>query len=422
MRLKRSLLYDMRRTLTVAALVGLVLSGCGAPVDSSGGVAPFSSDVERADPDRSAPLNQLAEGFNDAGFDFWRTQPPEGNLVFSPVSIAHTLLMVRAAADDPTGSAIDSLFGLPEDQMAHEAWNSIDQRMAVDAEASENMRLAIADRIWPAIEVAPSQEWIDLLASHHGASVQALDFPGDPESSRNVINSWISEQTDGLIPELLPEGMINEQTRVMLTDTIYFRASWAVPFHEEFNVVDEFTRLDGTTIETEYLHKLQVEDRAAVGEGFVAAEIPYAGGAFTMVVIVPEAGQFPDLRDRLTQDFINEIDELLTPKVYELFLPKWETTSKFDLGGWLNDTGVSPGSYPGIDPEAFLGGAVHAADITVDEEGTVAAAATAIEIEGAAPPEPEITIRVDRPFYYLIRHEPTGLTLFAGQVTQPAES
>lgn len=420
--MERSSRYRIGPILVAVTVAAMLASACGTAVDSNGVVLAASSDVRRADLDRSARFTELAAGFNDAGFDFWRTQPADRNLVFSPVSIAHTLLMARAAADEPTGSAIDSQFKLPEGREAHEAWNSVDLMVAADAEAQEEITLQVADRIWPAIGVNPSQQWLDLLATHHGATVQALDFPADSEASRALINSWVSDQTEGLIPELIPEGMVSEMTLVVLTDAIYLRASWAIPFSEELNVSGEFRGLDGTSIETEYMHKVQVDDRAAVGEGFVAAEIPYAGEAFTMVVIVPDEGEFGDFRARLDQDLIEEVDRLLISRTYEVFMPKWEATTNVDLGDWLTDAGIFPGNYPGIDPEAFISGAVHAADITVDENGTVAAAATAISIEGAAPSEPDVTIRVDRPFYYLIRHQPTGLILFAGQVIQPGVS
>lgn len=414
----------MRAVAVVAVvLVGILASACGTGSAGSAGVALHpSSDVERVGFDQSAPLTDVAAGFNDAGFELLRTQPAEGNLVLSPASIGHALLMARAAADTPTGSAIDATLALPDGPAPHEAWNSIDQLMASDGDSAEEITVAIADRIWPAIGLTPSQEWIDLLASHHGATVQALDFPGDPESSKDQINSWVSDQTQGLIPHLVPEGMISEQTLLILTDAIHFEAAWAEPFSEEFNVTDEFTLLDGTILETEYLHRSDSAGRTAIGDGYLAAELLYAGGAFTMVVIVPERDQFMELRDNLNQDLVDDIDTELTSRPYELLLPKWETTTRIDLGEWLTDLKISPGSYPGIDPEAFIGGAVHAADITVDEWGTVAAAATAIHLIGSEPSEPELLIRADRPFFYLIRHQPTGLILFAGQVTEPTEA
>lgn len=422
MRRKWSLRFRVCLVLVAVAVGGVLLSACGTGVDASGGaVLPPSSDVERAELDESAPFADLAVGFNDAGFDFWRTQTADENLVFSPVSIAHTLLMARAAADETTGSAIDALFELPGGQEAHEAWNTIDLMLNSDADTNEEITITIADRVWPAAHVSPSQAWLNLLASHHGATVQTLDFAGDPEASRDVINLWVSEQTDGLIPELVPEGMVNDQTLVMLADAVYFGASWATAFLEDFNEPGEFIGIDGTSSETEYMH-IQTDDRVAAGEGFVAAEIPYSGEAFNMVVIVPHEDEFIAFRDRIDQDLIDEVDALLTSRTHHLFLPKWKSTTSLNLGTWLAETGISPGSYPGIDPEAFIGGAVHAAEITVDEEGTVAAAATAIDFEGAEPPQPELTIRVDRPFYYLIRHQPTGLVLFAGQLTQPTTS
>jgi serpin B len=422
MRLKWSRVGMVSRVLFAVVLVSLVASACGAGSGGSVGVLQASAGVERAEADDSAPFMDLAAGFNDAGFDLWRSQPVEENLVFSPASVGHALLMVRAAADTATGSAIDSVFALPDGEDAHNAWNSVDRMIAADANAQEEITLTIADRTWPDVDLEPAQQWIDLLASHHGATVQPMDFSSDPASSRDVINSWVSDQTKGLIPELLPEGMIDQETLLMLTDAIYFEASWAVPFYEPFGVVNDFTLLDGSTIQTDFLHKIDNSDRTALGDGYAAAEIPYTGGAFVMVLIVPDEGEFEGLRDRLDQNLINEIDTNLTVRPYELLLPKWKTTTNLNLGGWMRQVNISPGSYPDIDPEAFIGGAVHAADITVDEKGTVAAAATAIDIEGAGPPEPEITIRADRAFYYLIRHQPTGMILFAGQVTNPAES
>lgn len=406
------------RGLGLILLVGLVVSACG---DGPGAGALSPSDgLERAQPASDAPLAELAGGFNDAGFDLWRTQPLRDNVVFSPVSIGHALLMARAAADDATGAAIDTAFSLPEGLAAHEAWNTSDQMIADHADSDEELTVAIADRIWPRLDITPDQEWIDLLASHHGATTEALDFTGDPNGSRDTINSWVSDQTEDLIPELLPEGFIKPgNTLLVLTDAIYFKASWATAFGKYPNVGDAFTRLDGTTVETEYMRELELDDRRGVGDGYVGAEIPYSGGDFSMLVVVPDEGQFEEVRQRLDQGLLDEIDATFTIGPYELLIPKWETTTQLDLMSWLTDLGAAPGVYPAISPGVFLGEAVHGADIAVDEWGTVAAAATALGFEESGAPEPELTVKADRPFLYLIRHRPTGLVLFAGQVTDP---
>ena len=413
----------------------LVLSACGGPsaepINSTEGVAPAESpepvalapsgDVERAQTAPGAPVEDLAAGFNNAGFDLLRTQPLSDNLVFSPLSIGHAVLMARAAADDTTGRAIDAAFSLPEGLAAHEAWNASDQMIATDADLQEELTLSIADRIWPRIDVNPDQEWIDLLASHHGASTETLDFSSDPEGSRERINSWVSDQTEELIPELLPEGFVEPgSTILVLTDAIYFQAQWLTPFGKYPNVEDVFTRLDGSTVEAEYMTEMELADRRGVGDGFLGAEIPYVGGDFSMLVIVPDEGRFEEVRQRLGQDLLDEIDSTFTSGPYELLIPKWETTTQLILTEWLTDLGAAPGLYPSISPEAFLDDAIHGADIAVDEWGTVAAAATSFGFEESGPPEPELTVKADRPFLYLIRHRPTGLILFTGQVTDPA--
>lgn len=366
-----------------------------------------------------SPVTALAAGLNTAGFDLWRDQPAEGNLVFSPASIGHTLLMARGAADAATGAAIDLALCLPAGAAAHEAWSAIAESISM-ADSEEKVVVTIADRIWPRLDLEPDPEWVDLLASEHATTLQPLDLAGDPEASREVINAWVADQTQGLIPELLPEGFISDEMILVLTDALYFEAEWQRRFGKYAPVTDTFTRLDGSTTQVEFLRELELTDRRGRGDGFVGAEIPYFGGAFSMLLIVPDAGQFAEVRDRLDQDLLDEIDATFSLGPYELLMPRWAATTNLDLMGWLSAIGAAPGLYPGISPDAFLGAAVHGADITVDEWGTVAAAATGFGFLQSGPPTPELTVKADRPFLYLIRHRESGLVLFAGQVTDPS--
>lgn len=438
-------LIGMKRLLVAMVAMAIVVAACGdggeattttagdpgdTPVDSTSTTAipPVAAEpvallptvgVGRSELVETAPISELAAGLNNAGFDLWQTQSADENLVFSPASIGHALLMARAAADEATGIAIDEAFGLPDGLSAHEAWNAIDQLIASAAESEQEITITIADRIWPRLDLTPDQGWIDLLATRHGATTETLDFLGDPDGSRDVINSWVADQTAGLIPELLPEGFIDDQTILVLTDAVYFKAQWQTPFGKYETVTDSFTRLDGSTAEVEYLRELELAERRGVGDGFVGAEIPYVGGEFSMLVIVPDEGEFPTVRDRLDQELLAEVDATFTTGPYELLIPKWETTTQLDLMSWLTEQDAAPGSYPLIAPGAFIDGAVHGADIAVDEVGTVAAAATALGFRMSGPPDPDLVIKADRPFLYLIRHLPTGLVLFAGQVTDP---
>jgi serpin B len=311
-------------------------------------------------------------------------------------------------------------FGLPARLAAHQAWNAIDQAIAAAADADESTTVTIADRMWPRVDVTPDQAWIDLLAGEHGADSETLDFAGDPDGSRETINAWVDDQTEGRIPELLPPGFIKPETTVLvLADALYFAADWARPFGKYGPVTGAFTRLDGSTTTIEFIQELELADRRGVGDGYAAAEIPYAGNDFAMLVIVPDEGRFEEIRERLGHHFLDQIDSTFTTGPYELLLPKWDDASQIDLLRWLERLGAAPGSYPAITPEAFLGAAVHGADISVDEFGTVAAAATAVGFEESGPPEPELSVRADKPFFYVIRQRDSGLVLFAGQVTDP---
>jgi serpin B len=180
-----------------------------------------------------------------------------------------------------------------------------------------------------------------------------------------------------------------------------------------------FTRLDGSTLDVEYMQELELDGPRGTGDGFAGAEIPYVGGGLSMLLVIPEEERFEEMRDRLDQGLVDQIDQALTTGPYELLMPRWKTTSAIDLMAWLVEMGAAPGSYPRITPHAFLDAAVHGADIAVNEWGTVAAAATGGAFEVSGPPQPELTVAANRPFLYLIRHRESGLILFAGQVCDP---
>jgi serpin B len=205
----------------------------------------------------------------------------------------------------------------------------------------------------------------------------------------------------------------------VLTDAVYFKAQWQTVFGKYGPEDGVFTRLDGTEVDTSYLVDLEQPGPRGVGDGYVGAELPYLGDDYTMLLIVPDEGRFDEVRGRLSTDLLAEIDAAFTAGPYELRMPEWETTAAIDLLRWLGDEGIAPGSFPGIAPDAFLAGAVHGADITVDETGTEAAAATALGFNESGPGDPELVVAADRPFLYLVRHVDSGAVLFAGQVTDP---
>ncbi len=363
----------------------------------------------------------VVSAMNQVGWALWADHlSDEANAVISPSSIGHTLLMARDAGDTATVAAIDQALGFTAGLAVHEEWKAVDEVLTDAADAEEEITVTLANRIWPRLGVEPGRAWTDLLRDYHRSDVEPLDFADDPGGSRDTINGWVDGRTEGLILDLLPEGFITGETVLVLTDALYFKAPWAVPFGKYGPVDGPFTRLDGSTVDVELMQELELESRRGSGDGYVGAEVPYAGGEYSMLVIVPDEGRFVGIRDRLGGDLLDEIDDGFTAGPFELLLPPWEdATEQLDLLPWLEGIGAAPGSYPGISPDAFLGAAVHGADITVDEWGTVAAAATAFGFEESAGPEPTLTVAADQPFLYLVRHVDSGLVLFLGQVSDP---
>lgn len=417
----------MRKPLFVVLAIVLGAAACGStPTTGSSPDGPTpnqpvnpSKGVERARPDSGAPIVELASGFNNAGFELLQQQPANNNLILSPVSVGHAMLMMRGAADDPTGQAIDEGFGLPAGFEAHQAWNAIDQ--TIDSSNGTQLSqvgeptpiVTIADRIWPRQNLQLDPSWVDLLASHHGSDLVPIDV-GEAEVSRQHINSWVSEQTNTLIPELLPDGFIDRSTLLVLTDAVYFKAEWKLPFHKYGTTNGSFSNHNGSTTSVQFMRELEQWAPRAKVDGWAAAEVPYLGDDYSMLVIVPD--DFATMRSDLSQALLDEIDNTTESGPYELLLPQWETETAIDLTPWLSDMGAAPGAYPAIEG-GFIDAAVHAAVIRVDAVGTEAAAATAIGVEESGPPEPEFTIAADKPFFYVIRHVASGMVLFVGQVT-----
>lgn len=383
-----------------------------------------SPGVERLAATPDAPVAELVAGFNGVGFDLLRQQAPGANTVLSPMSIGHTVLMARAAADEPTGAAIDMALALPGGAAAHEAWNAIDTQIEasnvteIGLDQAPTPTVTIAGRIWPSLSARPDQAWIDRLTEYHGTDLAPIDVD-DPEASRQEINGWVDTQTNGLIPELLPSGFIDPSTELVLTDAVYFKAQWKKVFGQTGPVERPFTMLDGSTTPVTMLREFSPLGTHYSGGDLDAAEIPYLGDDYSLLLIIPKVGRFEQTRAELSQDFVSQLDSRLDGGNFELLMPEWETTTSVNLMPWLTEIGAAPGLYPGIGPDTFLSAGLHGADIAVDDVGTVAAAATALGFSRSLPVQPAVTIAADRPFFYLIRHVDTGLVLFTGQVTDP---
>ena len=375
----------------------------------------------------------LVAGNNAFAMDLYQQLRGEsGNLFYSPYSISLAMAMTYAGARGETAAQMAEVmrYTLAQDAL-HPAFNALDQELAsrkIDPQAGmgKGFQLNIANSLWGQKDYAFRQEFLDRLAMNYGAGMRLVDYLHDTERARLKINAWVSDQTEEKIQDLIPQGALNMETRLVLANAIYFNAAWARPF-EELNTKEQlFTTLDGSEVSTSLMNQTETF-RYASGAGWQAAELPYEGHQMSMVILLPEREGFTDFEAGLDEGQLQTIlDEMSSVKV-DLYLPKFTTESEFALSKTLRAMGMLDAFSMAADfsgmtdtDELFISEVLHKAFVDVDEEGTEAAAATAVIMEAKAMPaiEKPVVMRVDHPFIFLIRDK-TGTILFAGRVMNP---
>ena len=415
--------------LMVALAIGLV--ACTQPV--SGEV--LRSEKQRVtSPDVSeADLATLVNGNSTFTLNLYQAiKERGGNLFYSPYSISLALAMTYAGARGETEQQMaDTLcFTLPQDRL-HPALNSLDIELSRRGEGAkgkdeEGFRLNIVNAIWGQKDYKFLSEFLDVLAENYGAGLRILDFASAPEESRITINNWVSDQTEGRIKDLIPQGLIDSLTRLVLTNAIYFNAAWQDPFNEDATYDGTFYLLNGDEITVPMMRQTESFGYGE-GDGYQAVELPYDGRETSMVILLPTAGNFESFEDLLDAQQLDKIIGRLEYREVALTMPKFEFDSEFSLGETLAAMGM-PAAFSGSadfsgmtgNRELFIADVVHKAFVSVDEAGTEAAAATAVVMPMAMPPEEPVEVTIDRPFIFLIRDIETGTILFVGRVVNPS--
>jgi serpin B len=382
-------------------------------------------------------LATLVAGNSDFAFDLYQAlKNTDGNLFYSPHSISLALAMTYAGArGDTEHQMADTLrFTLPSRQL-HPAFNWLDIELGKRGEGAEGkdeggFRFNIVNAIWGQKDYEFLSEFLDILAENYGAGLRPLDFIKAPEESRITINNWVSEQTEGRIEDLIPQGLIDTWTRLVLTNAIYFNAAWQYPFEESMTKDGPFYLLDGSKV-TVPMMKQTEHFGYTEGEGYQAVELPYDGRKLSMVILLPRKENFEQFEGSLDYQLVDSLIKALEYQRVSLTMPKFEFESEFRLKETLAAMGMPDAfvwpiaDFSGMtgNRDLFIGDVIHKAFVSVDESGTEAAAATAVVmLPTAGPPEePEeaVEVTVDRPFIFLIRDIETGAIVFVGRVVNP---
>lgn len=401
---------------------------------------PMGTTIQSSKTRQEAPavpqsdLQTLSAGNTAFALDlFQQLKSKDGNLFYSPYSISEALAMTYAGARSSTASQMADVlhYTLPQEAL-HPAFNALDQELASrKSEPTEfsgsGFQLNIANSLWGQQGYAFEESFLDTLALNYGAGMRLVDYAQNSEAVRQEINNWVSQQTEQKIQDLVPPGALNSLTRLVLANAIYFKAAWASQFEASQTQIQPFTLLDGSPVQVPLMQ--QEEDfNYAEGSGWQAVELPYEGRQVSMLILLPEREQFSAFQDSLTPQKLDEILSSLADSQVILSFPQFEYDSEFALSQTLQALGMkdafsTQADFTGMEPngELFISEVLHKAYVKVNEEGTEAAAATAVVMEAKAMPmqkEP-VEMRIDHPFIFLIRDNSTGTILFMGRVLDP---
>lgn len=417
-------------------LVIILVSACSLQNQNGSASLETKSSIPRnMNPSVSeGSLKELVEGNTTFGINLYKSiKQGDANLIFSPYSISVALAMAQAGAKSNTLEQMNDVlhFTLPADQL-HPVINALqlelNNRENNDyEEGKQDFDLNIVNSIWGEKTYTFLPEYLDLLAENYGAGLRLADFINQPDTSRKEINQWVSDQTNDRINDLLPEDSITGLTRLVLTNAIYFKASWLHQFEPGMTEDADFTLISGQKVQVPMMRQTETFGYASEN-GYQLISLPYEGNKLSMVIILPDEGNYSRVEEGLGDFDIQGLASSVSYVQLDLEMPKFKIESSFGLADTLDAMGMKDAFIPGIADlsgmdgthDLYISAVQHKAFIEVDETGTEAAAATAVVVGIESMPIDEpIKVSIDRPFIYFIVDNKTGSVLFMGRVMNP---
>jgi serpin B len=368
-----------------------------------------------------------------------------GNLFFSPASIHTALGMTYAGARNRTAAEMGATLHVDKaGPQVHAGYAALIRKLnaprliasyeMVDGQPTEvekpAYQLVIANALWGQQGYPWKREFLDLTATHYGAGLHEVDFAGATEAARKTVNAWVEKETRDRIKDLLAPGTVDALTRLILTNAIYFKANWAEDFPKGATRDGPFRIPDAQPVTVPLMFQ-KGDFRYLETDTLQALEMPYKANELAMVVFLPKRTDgLGALEKSLAPGAIDAWLGRLRTEEVEVTFPRFTFTSRFGLARVLQALGMrdafsaAAADFSGMTSaeKVFISDVIHQAFVAVDEEGTEAAAATAVVMAGAAPPAPKPRPKIfkaDHPFLFVIRHNPTGAILFMGRVVNP---
>lgn len=417
----------MKRGAAKLGFVFIVLTGFSggttpaAPADPP---EPGQKPVPRVE--WTKDVQAVADGNNAFAFDLYGRLAGDKelkgkNLFFSPYSVHSALAMTASGAKGATRDEMAKVLTIPADDklLASGDLGRYYTRPRKDFE------LSVANALWGRKGFPWREEWLGLQKDRFASGFHEADFAGSPDGERKRINKWVEDQTRERIKDLLLPGQVNANTTMVLTNAVYFKAKWVTQFDPKKTRKTPFHLADNTTVEVPMMYGSVKCGYARRADGTTMVELPYQGGELSMVVILPKPSvELSAVEKQLTPKVLAEwLGQLKDQAAHEVHLPRFKLETRYELPEHLVALGMKKAFTPGADftgmateSPGWIQQVTHKGFVEVNEEGTEAAAATAVALGDSKFPPPFFA---DHPFLFLIRDTQRGTILFMGRVEKP---
>jgi serpin B len=405
----------------LAAIVAVFVGGANA-------AQPAASRPRAA----SAAIGAGASAENGFALSLLRLLGRTGNVVYSPYSIDTALTMADAGAAGQTASQISAVLHAPAPASAvtdaAAVTRSLDSAVGSGFGAPQ---LELANALWTATGLALEHRFVKTLSNSFAAPPQSTDFAGAPQAALATINAWVAAHTAQLIRNLLGPGSITPQTAFVLANAVYLKARWAAPFNAELTHPARFTTAGGEGVQVPFMTKDDADYRYAAGSDYQAVDLPYLASSLSLLAILPRGTSLTRFDATLSATALARIVGTLAVRSVNLMMPKLNLSTQTSLNAPLAQLGMTDAFTPAANFSAItkqraldISLVEHAADLKIDEAGTIAAAATAIigPTAIARPPLPTVTLTLNHPYLLLLRDDADGAIVFVAAVANPAQS
>jgi len=380
----------------------------------------------------------VVKGNNEFALELYaKLRAEKGNLFFSPYSISTALSMTYAGAKGETKIQMAKVLHLPTIPLKsteqiwtqsrfHSAFGAIINDLNARGEKG-NYELSVANALWGQKGYGFLKEFLELIKTNYGGGLNEVDFVRAAETARKTINTWVEKETNKKIKNLIGKGVLDSMTRLVLTNAIYFKGNWARQFKEDETKETPFTLINGEKVDIAMMNQT-ADFNYMETEDFQGLELPYVDDELSMIILLPkEADGLGRFEETFTAKNLSKWLARFRKRKVIVSVPKFKMTRQFGLADVLKSMGMTSAfsgeaDFSGMNgkKDLFISAVIHKAYVDVNEEGTEAAAATAVVGVTAIRPEEIPVFRADHPFLFLIRDNRSGSILFIGRAMNPA--